>query len=151
MSTQMSFFASVQSFAKPFVKAAAAKQDPTTVARTRFTAAADEAVKEIVAGADKGFWFKKLGNGYTVHLKNGAKVLPDCSFAVGNKEDALKLLEAAKASCAKGEFDEQFKATARAPRATAQAEAPATPAAAPAAVTPTAPAAPQLPAKSKRK
>ena len=148
MSTQMSFFASVQSFAKPFVKAAAAKQDPTTVARTRFTAAADEAVKEIGEGKDKGFWFKKLGNGYTVHLKNGAKVLPDCSFAVGNKEDALKLLEAAKASCAKGEFDEQFKATARAPRATEQAEAPA---AAPAAVTPPAPVVPQLPAKSKRK
>jgi len=144
---QMSFFASVQSFAKPFVKADAAKQDPVTVARTRFAAAADEAAKDISAGKDKGFWFKKLDSGYTVQLKNGARVLENCSFAVGNQKDALKLLEAAKASCAKGEFDEQFKATARPPRAPkVDAAAPGTDASA----VPAAPTAPPAPA-SKRK
>jgi hypothetical protein len=138
----------VQSFAKPFVKADAAKQDPVIVARTRFAAAADEAVKEISAGKDKGFWFKKLDSGYTVQLKNGAKVLENCSFAVGNQKDALKLLEAAKASCAKGEFDEQFKATARPPRAP-KVDAVA-PTAADASAAPAAPAVPPAPA-SKRK
>ena len=36
---------------------------------------------------------------------------------MASKKDAVKLLEAAKASSAKGEFDEQFKATALAPKA----------------------------------
>ncbi len=114
---QASFFTTVQSFAKPFVQADAAKQDPITVARTRFAAAADEAIKDITAEKDKGFWFKKMDSGYTVQLKNGAKVLENCSFAVGSKKDALKLLETAKSSSAKGEFDDAFKATARAPAA----------------------------------
>lgn len=130
MATQTPFLASVQSFAKPYVKADAAKQDPLTVARVRFTAAADEAAKEIKGGKDKGFWFKKLDKGYVVMLKNGAKVLDQCSFAVASADDAVKLLDAAKASCAKGEFDEQFKATARPPRAPKK-EAETVPAAAP--------------------
>ncbi len=142
MASQMSFLASVQSFAKPYVKADAAKQDPLTVARMRFTAAADEAAKEIKEGKDKGFWFKKLDKGYVVLLKNGAKVLDQCSFAVASADDAVKLLDAAKAGCSKGEFDEQFKATARAPRAKQEGEA-AAPAAAP---TPE-----PAPAKGKRK
>lgn len=117
MATQMSFMASVQSFAKPFIKTAAAKQDPIAVARARFVAAAEVAAKEITEGKLKGFWFKKLDSGFVVTLKNGAKALENCAFAVATQKDAVKLLEAAKASCAKGEFDQQFTATARKARA----------------------------------
>lgn len=152
MSTQLSFLSSVSAFAKPFTKSAAiASKDPLVVAKERFAAVADESIKLIKAANDKGFWFKKHGDGYVVTLKNGAAMLKDCSFAVGSAADAIKLLEKAKEAAAGGEFDELFKATARAPKKPkAEAAAPAVePSAAPAPATPV--AAPTAPSKSKRK
>lgn len=112
--TQVSFFQSVAKFAKPFSKdAARAERDPIQQAWARFTAAAKEAVKEINEGKDKCFWFRKIGDGFVVHLKNGPKVLHKCSFAVGTKADAAKLLVQAVVARGEGESDEQFKATAR--------------------------------------
>lgn len=151
MSTQLSFLSSVSAFAKPFVKSSAvADRDPLVVAKERFAAVADESIKLIKAAAEKGFWFKKHGDGYVVTLKNGAAVLKDCSFAVGSAADAIKLLEKAKEAAGKGEFDELFKSTARVVRKKSDAApAAAESTAAPAPATPQ--NAPAAPSKSKRK
>ena len=155
--SQLSFFQTVTTFAKPYVKAAVVKSaDPLVVAKAKFTAQCDEQTKLIKAAAEKGFWFKKVGEGYVLNLKNGAAVLKGCSFAVGSAVDAIKLLEQAKAAAAKGEFDQLLKDTARAPRKPKADAAAAPVASAPAAPVPPAPAAPvQAPApvaaKSKRK
>jgi hypothetical protein len=114
MATTQSFFNTVQSYAKPFVKAVVAA-DPVTTARNKFAAQADEQVKLLKEKKDKGFWFVAKDGLIVVNLKNGAAVLKGCSFQVKSAADAVKLIEAAKKSAATGEFDELFKATARKP------------------------------------
>jgi hypothetical protein len=114
MATQASFFSTVQSFAKPFVKTVVAA-DPTTTARNKFATVADEQIKLLKEKKDKGFWFSSKDGQLVVNLKNGAAVLPKCSFQVKTAADAIKLIEAAKKSAAAGEFDQLFKDTARKP------------------------------------
>lgn len=111
---QASFFASVQSYAKPFVKVVVAA-DPLVAARTKFGLVADEQVKLLKAKAEKGFWFASKDGAIVVQLKNGAAVLKGCSFVVKSAAEAVKLIEAAKGAAAKGEFDQLFRDTARKP------------------------------------
>lgn len=153
----MSFLTSVSAFATPFVKSAVAA-DPVAVARSKFAVVADEQIKLLNDKKDKGFWFASKDGALVVSLKNGAAVLPQCVFRVKDAADAIKLLDAAKKSCAAGEFDDMFKSTARAPRKpAADVAAPAAPAQqtleTPAPVAPAASpiAAPTAASKSKRK
>ena len=89
--------------------------DPVTPARNKFAPVADEQVKLLKDKQEKGFWFVKKEDGFIVNLKNGAAVLPNCSFQVKDAAAAIKLIEAAKKSAAAGEFDQLFKDTARKP------------------------------------
>jgi len=140
MTTQASFFSNVASFATPFVKTnAVVSKDPLVQAKSKFARIADEQIKLIKAASDKGFWFKKHGEGYVLTLKNGAAAInkEQPCFAVGTAADAVKFLEQAKSACAAGEFDGLFVATARAPRKPKEAAAAsAQPAVEPSAATP---------------
>lgn len=117
MSAQQSFFATVASFAKPFDKANA-KADPIAAAHIKFATVCEKQIKEIKAGAAKGFCFKKRGEGYVVTLKNGPATLNAAqpSYLVANADAAAKLFETANKAAQAGEFDELFKATARTAR-----------------------------------
>lgn len=124
---QLSFFESVKSFAKPFVKVEAVK-DPLQLAKTRFATVCDEQVRLLKDKKDKGFWFNNKDGVLIVSLKNGAAVMKDCTFQVKDAAAAIKLIEAAKVSASKGEFDQLFKDTARKPvQRKPKADAPATP------------------------
>jgi hypothetical protein len=113
---QASFFASISSFAKPYVKSAN-KADPLVAARIKFGQVVDEQIKQVKANSDKGYCFKKSDKGYVITLKNGPKTLNQAnpSYSVATQADAVKLFEQAKAASDKGEFDELFKATMRKP------------------------------------
>lgn len=118
--TTQSFFSNISTFATPFLKSGkGANRDPLLVAKTKFGITATQQIKLIGDSAQKGYWFKKQGDGYVLTLKNGSATLnaDRPSFVVASTGDAIKFLEQAKAAAAAGEFDELFKATGRKPAA----------------------------------
>lgn len=122
--TATDFFATVATFATPCVKGGKVK-DPLTVAKVKFAAVCSEQIKLLKEGKEKGYCFKRYGEGAVVTLKSGATTLNPAnpSFAVGSVDDAVKFFEGAKAAAAAGQFDALFTATARKPKAKKEADA----------------------------
>jgi hypothetical protein len=122
MATAIDFFTSINKIATPYFKQTA-KTDPVKAAQMKFAKVADEQVKLLLDGKDKGYCFKKIGDVFVVTLKNGPSQLNKAnpSYQLANAADAIKLFESAKKAALAGELDVYFNATKRAAKVSKKA------------------------------
>lgn len=107
----MTILESLAKIAQPIARpnGAAAKKDPVLARRLKFSAVADEQIKQIKSAAEKGRWFaKQQDDSYVVCLRNGNKVIAlgeHTHFAASNAANAVKFIETVKKAVQAGEMD----------------------------------------------
>lgn len=114
----MTILETLSKLAQPVARpnSSAAKKDPVMARRLKFSAVADEQIKQIKAAAEKGRWFAKQSDeGYVVSLRNGNKVVAigeNTHFAVTNAANAVKFIETVNKAAQAGELDKHLQETA---------------------------------------
>jgi hypothetical protein len=132
----LSFFQTLTAIAAPIAKLSSnqAQQDPKLAMRTRFEKSVTEQVALVKSAADKSRWFKKVGEGYEMTVRNGNSAMTldgHTYFQAKDAAGAVAFYEAVIAGTKAGELDAALQESMRKPRA---AKAPAAaPGAAPAA------------------
>lgn len=127
---QVGFLAQLQTLATPItdLSEVAIKKDPIANAKLKFAQNADEMCKLIKAAAESGKWFSKKADCYVVTFRNGNSAMKIDGktehWKVADAAGAVLLIEAVKAAASKGDLDEAFKASQRAPKGS-KAAAPA--------------------------
>lgn len=114
----MTILESLAKLAQPIARpnGAAAKKDPVMARRIKFSAVADEQIKQIKAAAEKGRWFaKQQDDTYVVCLRNGNKVISigeNTHFSTTNAANAVKFIETVKKAVQAGEMDKPLNDSA---------------------------------------
>lgn len=111
-----SFLQTLAQIAEPFQKPVV-PADPIERMRLKFASNANEVIKSLVEGMDKGKWFRKLTDGKIMisfrNANNAMSFNETTHFQVADAETAIKLIDCAKTAAANGELDVVFKATQR--------------------------------------
>lgn len=111
-----SFLQTLAQIAEPFQKPVI-PADPIERMRAKFSTNADEVIKSLTEGMDKGKWFRKLIDGkFMVSFRNANNAMPfkgTTHFQIADAAMVIKLVDCAKTAAKNGELDAVFKATQR--------------------------------------